>query len=113
MYAYRTGLLSDATNSRSTRGSFPAAINPTSDSAAKYISCKDSGQFIAHIAALPGNPYDGHTLATVIPAMEKMIGNTIERALGGRLESIERTVAWSMGTVRVEVAAVPNWSVVT
>src|SRR5262245_27953674 len=34
------------------------------------------GQFVTHIAALPGNPYDGHTLATVIPAMEDMIGNT-------------------------------------
>ena len=39
------------------------------------------GQFVTHIAALPGNPYDGHTLATVIPAMEHMIGNTIERLL--------------------------------
>ena len=37
------------------------------------------GQFVTHIAALPGNPYDGHTLATVIPAMDDMIGNTIER----------------------------------
>ena len=42
--------------------------------------CK-GGQFVAHVAALPGNPYDGHTLATVIPAMEDMIGNTIERAI--------------------------------
>ena len=24
-------------------------------------------QFIAHVKALPGNPYDGHTLATMIP----------------------------------------------
>lgn len=39
------------------------------------------GQFVTHIAALPGNPYDGHTLAKVIPAMESMIGNTIERAI--------------------------------
>lgn len=39
------------------------------------------GQFVAHIAALPGNPYDGHTLGKVIPAMESMIGNTIERAI--------------------------------
>ena len=38
------------------------------------------GQFVAHVAALPGNPYDDHTLGTVIPAMENMIGNTIERA---------------------------------
>ena len=42
--------------------------------------CK-GGQFVAHVTALPGNPYDGHTLATVIPAMEAMVGNTIERAI--------------------------------
>ena len=42
--------------------------------------CK-GGQFVAHVTALPGNPYDGHTLATVIPAIEHMIGNTIERAI--------------------------------
>ena len=36
---------------------------------------------MTHIAALPGNPYDGHTLATVIPAMEAMVGNTLERLL--------------------------------
>ena len=39
------------------------------------------GQFVAHVAALPGNPYDGHTLATVIPAMEAIIGNTLERII--------------------------------
>jgi IS5 family transposase len=39
------------------------------------------GQLVTHVAALPGNPYDGHTLATVIPAIEDMIGNTIERLL--------------------------------
>ena len=31
--------------------------------------------------ALPGNPYDGHTLATVIPDMEALVGNTLERLL--------------------------------
>ena len=40
--------------------------------------CK-GGQFVAHVQALPGNPYDGHTLATVIPAIEQLVGNTIER----------------------------------
>jgi len=35
--------------------------------------CK-GGQFIAHASALPGNPYDGHTLATVVPAVEQQIG---------------------------------------
>ena len=38
------------------------------------------GQFVTHVKALPGNPYDGHTLATVIPDMEALVGNTIERA---------------------------------
>jgi IS5 family transposase len=33
------------------------------------------------VKALPGNPYDGHTLATVIPEMEVLVGNTIERLL--------------------------------
>ena len=33
----------------------------------------------SHAQALPGNPYDGHTLATVIPAIEQLIGNKIER----------------------------------
>lgn len=31
--------------------------------------------------ALPGNPYDGHTLKTVIPDMEALIGDVIERML--------------------------------
>ncbi|MHB0790077.1 IS5 family transposase [Bradyrhizobium sp. 5.13L] len=38
------------------------------------------GQFVTHVKALPGNPYDGHTLATFIPEMEALVGNTIERA---------------------------------
>src|ERR1700742_3002846 len=37
------------------------------------------GQFVTHIAALPGNPYDGHTLATMIPAIESQIGATLKR----------------------------------
>jgi hypothetical protein len=39
------------------------------------------GQFALHAMALPGNPYDGHTLATVIPDMERTIGNGITRTL--------------------------------
>src|SRR3954464_5071566 len=42
--------------------------------------CK-GGQFVTHVKALPGNPYDGHTLATVIPDMEALVGNTIARIL--------------------------------
>jgi len=33
------------------------------------------GQFVAHVQAMPGAPYDGHTLATVIPAIEPVIGH--------------------------------------
>src|SRR5918995_1015896 len=45
--------------------------------------CK-GGQFVAHVQALPGNPYDGHTLATVIPDMEALIGNIIARLLADK-----------------------------
>jgi IS5 family transposase len=40
--------------------------------------CK-GGQFVAHVAALPGNPYDGHTLAKVIPAITEQIGVSLKR----------------------------------
>jgi IS5 family transposase len=42
------------------------------------------GQFIAHAKALPGNPYDGHTLATVLPDMKKQIGGTIQRIVADK-----------------------------
>jgi IS5 family transposase len=37
------------------------------------------GQFVAHVAALPGNPYDGRTLAAVIPAISQQIGVSLTR----------------------------------
>src|SRR5258705_10564039 len=48
-------------------------------SVATTISHAKGGQFVTHVKALPGNPYDGHTLATVIPDMEALVGNTIAR----------------------------------
>lgn len=50
-------------------------------SVATTLNRSKGGQFALHAAALPGNPYDGHTLATVIPDMEKMIGNELSRIL--------------------------------
>ncbi len=41
--------------------------------------CK-GGQFILHAKALPGNPYDGHTLRQVIEQTEALTGRQIERA---------------------------------
>jgi transposase, IS5 family len=40
--------------------------------------CK-GGQFAIQAQALHGNPYDGHTLARVIPAIEELVGNTLQR----------------------------------
>ena len=54
--ARRTGPTSSASRSAS----------PPRSSTAK------GGQFVTHVKALPGNPYDGHTLATVIPDMEAL-----------------------------------------
>src|SRR2546429_955192 len=48
-------------------------------SVATTLSHAKGGQFVTHVKALPGNPYDGHTLETVIPEMEALIGNIIER----------------------------------
>ncbi len=41
--------------------------------------CK-GGMFVLHAKALPGNPYDGHTLAQVIEETETLTGCPIERA---------------------------------
>ncbi len=50
-------------------------------SVATTLHRSKGGQFALHAKALPGNPYDGHTLAEIIPGMEKTIGNGIERIL--------------------------------
>ena len=42
------------------------------------------GQFIAHAKALPGNPYDGHTLEAVIPEIETQIGASLSRIVADR-----------------------------
>jgi IS5 family transposase len=38
------------------------------------------GQFVLHAKALPGNPYDGHTLRAVIEDTQKLTGREMERA---------------------------------
>lgn len=38
------------------------------------------GQFVLHAKALPGNPYDGHTLGAVIADAERLTGCEVERA---------------------------------
>ena len=53
-------------------------------SVATTLAPARGGQFVTHVKALPGNPYDGHTLATVIPEMEALIGNAIDRILADK-----------------------------
>jgi transposase, IS5 family len=53
-------------------------------SVATTLSHARGGQFVTHAKALPGNPYDGHTLQTVIPDMEALHGNTIARIFADR-----------------------------
>jgi transposase, IS5 family len=53
-------------------------------SIATTLNRSKGGQFIAHAKALPGNPYDGHTLATVIPEIETQIGANLTRIVADR-----------------------------
>ena len=48
-------------------------------SVATLIKSTKAGQLVAHVKALPGNPYDGHTLGAVIEATERLTGRAIER----------------------------------
>jgi IS5 family transposase len=53
-------------------------------SVATTLHHSKGGQFVAHVKALPGNPYDGHTLETVIPGMERQIGASLSRIVADR-----------------------------
>lgn len=53
-------------------------------SVATTLSHAKGGQFVTHVKAMAGKPYDGHTLATIIPEMEALIGNTIERVIADK-----------------------------
>ena len=50
-------------------------------SVATTLKRSKGGQFALHAKALPGNPYDGHTLAEIVPEMEKTIGVELERII--------------------------------
>jgi IS5 family transposase len=50
-------------------------------SVATILKRSKSGQFALYAMALPGNPYDGHTLSHVIPDKESLIGRDIKRIL--------------------------------
>ena len=53
-------------------------------SLATTLHRSNGGQFIAHVKAMPGNPYDGHTLSTVLPEIEAQIGAGLARVVADR-----------------------------
>ena len=53
-------------------------------SVATTLHASKGGQFVTHVKAIPGAPYDGHTLAVVIPELEQQIGATIKRIVADR-----------------------------
>ena len=95
----RTRARSEAASARTRRSirctlrrwSASARARPTSltssasrSASPRRLSHAKGGQFVTHVKAMPGKPYDGHTLATVIPEMEALIGNTIERVIADK-----------------------------
>ncbi len=53
-------------------------------SVATILDRAKGGQFALHAKALPGNPYDGHTLEKIIPQIEGLVGNTIRRIVADK-----------------------------
>jgi IS5 family transposase len=53
-------------------------------SIATTVEPSRGGQFVLAAKALPGSPYDGHTLATVIPHVEAIVGNEIKRIIADK-----------------------------
>jgi IS5 family transposase len=47
-------------------------------SVATTLERSRGGQFVTHVKALPGNPYDGHTLDTVIAEIETSVGASLD-----------------------------------
>lgn len=50
-------------------------------SVATTLNRSKGGQFAVHAKALPGRPYDGHTLQTILPEIEQFTGAALERIL--------------------------------
>ncbi len=53
-------------------------------SVATTVAPSRGGQFVLAAKALPGNPYDGHTLSVVIPHVQAIIGNEIRRIIADK-----------------------------
>jgi IS5 family transposase len=75
-------------------------------SVATSLHRSKGGQFVTHVAALPGNPYDGHTLETVIPAIIEQTGASLTRVIadagyrGHKAPSIKAMRVYTAGQKR-------------
>jgi IS5 family transposase len=79
-------------------------------SVATTLKRSRGGQFVTHVKALPGNPYDGHTLATIIPAIEETIGVDLARILtdAGYRGTMPRRIRCSRSMSQARSAASPR-----
>jgi len=66
-------------------------------SIATTVAPSQDGQFVLHAKALSGNPYDGHTLKTVLPAIEAISNPRCKkpenRKVHGRLFNVRRRIS--------------------
>ena len=53
-------------------------------SVATTVAPSAGGQFVLAAKSLPGSPYDGHTLPTVIPHVEGIVGNEVKRIIADK-----------------------------
>ncbi len=53
-------------------------------SIATTVQPSRGGQFVLAAKALSGSPYDGHTLSSVIPHIERTVGNEIKRIMADK-----------------------------
>ncbi len=68
------------------------------------VTVPKGGQFVLHAKALHGNPYDGHTLGTIIANLEKLTGVAVRRIHGDKgyrgHNHPDRFKVWISGQVR-------------
>ena len=79
-------------------------------SVATPVTSPKGGQFVLHVKALHGNPFDGHTLGPMVADMEKLIGVAAQRIhvdKGYRGHNHpNRFKVWITGRVRNTTAAI-------
>ena len=73
-------------------------------------ACSPGGQFVLHAAALPGNPYDGHTLRAAIEDTQRLTGARSNGSTSTRdtAATTRRSRAASSSPARSAVSSAPS-----